>query len=260
MWDFVFTVIKVLILLFIIFIRVRVTRVTVMHLYTPTQDMIRPPDSENVHDGNVRIGLWEKWKILSAEVEEDIKKYAPGTIYEATMKMPEILKATAAEKEKLKKLIMVIESQRASVLNTDNVPVSEKKIFAYCFYKYRKLRLDPSVMLEQYMSCFDEEGEAVCPVGRVSRYIGMFEGLLEGPLGRTEETENIMKQRALNRMKTLLDGFMERNPEVKKKYEEGGEMTDEEMHMCVAEIKNMFREEFPGLSNEKINEFLTAIG
>ena len=177
------------------------------------------PGDENVHDGNVRGGLWLKYNIIMDEMTKTPGFSLPAMLASA-QRMPEVLKPLATPKQYglLKKLTAEVFTSNATINDDRGNAHYEKNIFAFSYCYFCKLGLDKTVMLTQYLDCFDEDGTSLCFIGKISRFILMFEGLVAGPLGESRETKHIAFQRALHEAKLILDKSLGENNEIKTLY------------------------------------------
>jgi len=223
--------------------------------------------TQNVHDTNVRERLWAKYKVLHAEVKEKIKDYDENVLYAVAKKMPDYLRSICTDLEYtlLKQLVHQIYANEVPINDYEGNPHREHEIFAYCYYKFRKADLDKTVMKTQYLDCF-ENGATLCLVGRVSRYIGMFEGLIDGTLGETEETSQIIFQRALYEAKKMLTDALESNPEIKQIYNSDSidDLENEKrlydfLQILKGRVTNKLKNDYARLTTNEINDILTAI-
>ena len=101
------------------------------------------------------------------------------------------------------------------------------EIFSVVYDKFKELRLDPKIFTDMIDDCY-EDNEPVCLTGRISRYISVFEGIVDGYLGESEMTDEIEFQYVLNKTKVLLDYYFEKNPRFKNIYNNGGSKEEEE--------------------------------
>lgn len=229
------------------------------------QGDIENDGAQNVHDTNVRANLWKKYDVIKEKVKELTKGYKEQTIYDVSHRMPEFLKSICNKNEHalLVKLVETIK-KRSPVVDTNNQNHSEEEIFAYCYYYFRKLNLDKNLMKTQYLDCFSDN-ETLCLVGRISRYIGMFEGLIEGTVGETEETKSIIFQRALHEAKMILEEALNKDNEMRIIYNNESNSIDDEEKLCnflnlvSTRVSSKLRHDYPKLSNEEVNNILIAI-
>ncbi len=218
--------------------------------------------AQNVHDSNVRKELWAKYDRLSADV---LKTNTMKNLRRVALTSPVECRALTTV-EKYDKMIKVVNNLKVNntITNTRGDRQKEGDIYAVVYHKFKELKLPLNIFTDQIADCVDEDGDLLCITGRVSRYIGVFEGLTEDYLGHTEMTAEIMFQYALNRAHAILQQFLSENPEFQRVYAAQGTIEEERqlnefLDVTRGSIHRQLNQEFPTLGNQRINEILEAI-
>jgi hypothetical protein len=220
--------------------------------------------AQNVHDSQVRQNLLEKYYKLREEVFLETTAFTKKSLLQVARGMPAYLRniCTTAEFRQLNTIVTCAFNTDSTVTGLRNDIIPESEIFSVCYFKYRKMGLDKETMLKVYLDCISE-GTTVCVTGRVSRYIGMFEGIAEGYLGETEETEEIAKTRVTNRVYHLFREMLAAKPELEKEYDSNAMELSENTTNFLTEIKEeiskVIMDENPGFSRAELSNILSAV-
>ena len=92
---------------------------------------------------------------------------------------------------------------RSLMLNeerVENLDRTELEIFSVVWHHVIKNKIGPETVKLQLKECVD-----VCLMGRVARYIGLFDSIVPGYLGETPVTETILFQEALRAVQVILN-------------------------------------------------------
>ena len=180
-------IIWLLITIYVVFLYMTPVKNTVYIIPIYIED-IGTTDAQNTHDPIVRKALWDKFDMMdTTDVEkhgEHIKYYIEKT------NNPQLIE-----------LLKVINTEN-TILKCNGESVSEKIVFYTVWAEFLRQKLDLNILIGQMLDCY-EDGEMVCINGRVARYISAFEGVVEGELGKSEVTEKILFQQALNETQKL---------------------------------------------------------
>ena len=189
-------------------------RIHIIHLPLFEINLENLAGNQNVHDSQVREKLWKKYNHLYNEVKEKYNRDDWLVIIKRNARY--YLANTPFDNVMTEELIF----------DTDNVSHYELEIFSVVYDKFKELRLDPKIFTDMIDDCY-EDNEPVCLTGRISRYISVFEGIVDGYLGESEMTDEIEFQYVLNKTKVLLDYYFEKNPRFKNIYNNCGSKEEE---------------------------------
>lgn len=225
--NIIFAIIIALVVIIMIIIIVMNTEPTIIHLRIGQMapDINIPDDrAQNVHDTNVRRTLWQKYYHMKEDIkkrhESEGVKWLDNIITRVKKEVPQL------GIDKINKLLEEI--YKANSITALEFTENELEVFALVWDEYTYRKLPMTIMRDQLLDCYDSEGHLVCLTGRISRYIGVFEGLTDDYLGQSEQTVDIIFNEAVKEGKKILDDYLEKTPEMKKIYLEGGTMEEEQ--------------------------------
>jgi hypothetical protein len=198
---------------------------------------------ENVHNAVVRECLVKKYNYLREIAQKDLEKYGPNwlsilaraALLEANIQFPGCAVVLNRIRDGREKYID-----------------SEKYIFGLVWYGFNKYKLDMAVLRQSLMDCIEDE-QLVCIVGRISRYLGSFTGLLEGPLGEKEISDDLLFQEALRETYIILQNILQRDG-LTEAYNSG----ELDVANIKSEIEADLRKKYPRIES-RIPECLQAV-
>ena len=217
------------------------------------------PAAQNVHDGNVRKALWTKYHRLLTEMPTD----RTNIIKAGMASLKDFKPLVDAKKYEAMEQVIDNFKNNNTVVDTAGASHKESEIYSVCYHKYKALNLPLTTFVDQIADCV-ENGHLLCITGRISRYIGVFEGLTEGYLGETELTEELIFQEALNKANAILRQFLEDNKEFRDLYQAQGTLEEEAklnefLDLIRQRIYRTIHAEYPTLKAEKLAEIISAI-
>ncbi len=168
---------------------IRTQRIYIIQMLPP-ELMMRlaelDPDAETTHDSVVQNNMIEKYENMKKEYDlensNQINKFKSARFIEYFKDI------SKTELESLQKLRKIICDDDYVV----NLKATELEIFSIVWHFVLKHKLDPNTVKANLLECVE-----VCLMGRVARYISIFEGLTDDYKGKSTVTENILFQEAL---------------------------------------------------------------
>lgn len=225
--------------------------------------------AQNVHDSTVRKALWNKYHTLVGELSKMDTTITNLSMYlrNYAVKNITLLRPHCTEQQynTVYRVLRDILRIKATIVDTSDHKHDEIDIYSAVFYKYKVLKLDWSPFISQIIDCVDpEDNMLVCVTGRVSRYLSVFDGMVDGYLGQTEITEELLYQDAINRTKVLLDNYLDKNPQHKDIYnDEGTEEEEKQLSTFLTNIRyrilKKLIQEYPTLETAKLQVLTDAI-